>query len=364
MNILIFIVILLILVVSHEFGHFIVAKKNGIRVDEFAFGMGPKIYSWRKGETLYRINIFPIGGYVKIFGENPDDVSINGPDKDRSFVNKSKLVQACVLLAGVTMNFLVAWMLLSVGYLSGLPSSVGSAPKGSIINNAEVAVTGVMKGSPAELSGLKVGDRITHLSFGTDSTDVPSVESLKYFINKHSTDNIVVDYHRGKEILETKITPKAGLVSTGPGIGISMDLIGTMRLPIHKALYEGLKLTTNLTKDTFVGFYSLIKNSVIGKGNLSSVTGPVGIVGVVGDAAKFGLIYLLSFTALISVNLAVINLIPFPALDGGRLLFLLIEKIKGSRINPNVSNIVNLIGFGLLMLLMVIITYHDIVKLL
>lgn len=363
MNIIIFIIILLVLVVSHEFGHFIVAKKNGIRVDEFAFGMGPKLFSWRKGETLYRINAFPIGGYVKIFGENPDEQSINGPDKERSFVNKSKSVQASVLIAGVVMNFLVAWLLLSIGYLSGLPASVSAVPKGSVIENAEVAVVGVIKGSPAELAGLKVGDRITHISFESDSTDVPSVESIKYFINKHSKDDITFDYHRGGEILQTKITPKEGLVSAGPGIGISMDLIGTLKLPVHKALGEGLRLTLSLTKDTFAGFYDLIKNSILGKGSLDSVTGPVGIVGVVGDAASFGFIYLLSFTALISVNLAVINLIPFPALDGGRLLFLLIEKIKGSRIKPEISNLVNLIGFVLLMLLMVVITYKDIVKL-
>ena len=142
-----------------------------------------------------------------------------------------------------------------------------------------------------------------------------------------------------------------------------MDTIGTLKLPVHKAVWEGLKLTSNLTVSTFVGFYKLISQAVMGKGDMSAVTGPVGIVGVVGDAAKFGFIYLLSFTALISVNLAVINLLPFPALDGGRLLFLLIEKIKGSRINPKIGNIVNMIGFGLLMVLMVFITYHDIVKL-
>ncbi len=143
-----------------------------------------------------------------------------------------------------------------------------------------------------------------------------------------------------------------------------MDVIGNLKLPIHKAVFEGLKLSSNLVIATFSGFYTLIYDGVTGHGNLSAVTGPIGIVGVVGDAAKFGFIYLLSFTALISINLAVINLIPFPALDGGRLLFLLIEKIKGSRIRSNTANIINTIGFGLLMLLMAIITYHDIVNLL
>jgi regulator of sigma E protease len=129
-------------------------------------------------------------------------------------------------------------------------------------------------------------------------------------------------------------------------------------------VWEGLKLSSNLVAITAVGFYNLIHDAVTGHGSIAGITGPVGIVGVVGDAAKFGFVYILSFTALISLNLAVINLVPFPALDGGRLLFLLIEKIKGSRLNPKVSNTINLIGFSVLMLLMVFITYHDIVKLL
>ena len=146
-------------------------------------------------------------------------------------------------------------------------------------------------------------------------------------------------------------------------IGISMDQIGTARLPFFQAFWEGLKLDWFITKGTVVGLYTLIAQSIQGKGSMSDITGPVGMVGIVGDAYEFGFVYLLSFVALISVNLAVINLIPFPALDGGRLLFLLIEKIKGSRINPKVANMANMIGFGILILLMVLVTYHDVVKL-
>lgn len=365
MNIIIFIVILLVLVVSHEFGHFIVAKKSGIRVDEFAFGFKPRIWSFKKGETEYSFNALPIGGYVKIFGENPDEENTNGPDKDRSFVNKPKYIQALVLVAGVVMNFLVAWLLFSVGFMTGLPSSVANAPKGANIDNAELAVTSVMKDSPAEIAGLKIGDRIKNLSVASgDTTEVPSTESLKYFIRKHSTENITVSYTRKSAVAETHITPEKGLVEGEAGIGIGMDMIGTLKLPLFQALWQGLKLSSNVFVATIVGFYTLIHNAVIGQGNLSAVTGPVGIVGVIGDAASFGFVYLLSFTALISINLAVINLIPFPALDGGRLLFLLIEKIKGSRIKPQIANVVNMIGFFLLMLLMVVVTFNDIHKLL
>jgi regulator of sigma E protease len=148
-----------------------------------------------------------------------------------------------------------------------------------------------------------------------------------------------------------------------PHIGISMDEIGTIKLPLLQASWEGLKLTLSITKDTALGLYTLIRDSLRGRGNFNSVTGPVGLVGIVGDAYQFGFAYLMSFAALISVNLAIINLLPFPALDGGRLFFLLIEKIKGSRINPKVANTANMIGFCLLMFLMLVITYHDVVKL-
>jgi len=363
MSILIFIAIILILVVSHEFGHFIVAKKSGIRVDEFSFGFPPKIFGKKVGETTYNFNALPFGGYVKIFGENGDDDRVNEEDKKRSFTSKPRYIQAAVLLAGVVMNFLVAWLLLSVGFMSGLPSSVSMAPKGSIVNNQYLTITSVAKGSPAEISGLKTGDKLLKLSTPEDYTETPSSDSVRYFVKKHGNESIKVGYMRGQEKGEIEVTPKNNNVDGVPAIGISMDMIGKLKLPVHKAVWEGLKLTSNLTVSTAAGFYKLIRGAVTGTGSMSSVTGPIGIVGVVGDAAKFGFIYLLSFTALISVNLAVINLMPFPALDGGRLLFLLIEKIKGSRIKPEIANIVNMVGFGLLMVLMVFITYHDIIKL-
>ncbi len=363
MNILIFLIILLVLIVSHEFGHFIVAKKSGIRVDEFAFGFPPKIFGIKKGETTYSLNALPVGGYVKIFGENPTEESISGPDSKRSFVNKPWYIQAAVLLAGVTMNFLVAWLLFSVGFMSGLPTSLGAEPAGTVITNQSLTITSILKDSPAEKAGLKIGDKLKEFKTTTDVTETPSATSVQYFVRKHGTEPITVSFERGPDALTAIVTPKNGLVDNAPGIGISMDTIGTLKLSVPQAVWQGLTLSAHLFVATVVGFYTLLHDAFLGHGSIAGITGPVGIVGVVGDAAHFGFIYLLSFTALISINLAVINLVPFPALDGGRLLFLLIEKIKGSRINPAVANMVNLIGFGLLMLLMAIITYHDIIKL-
>ncbi len=365
MSIIIFIIILLVLVISHEFGHFIVAKKSGIRVDEFSFGFPPKLFGKKIGETTYNFNALPLGGYVKIYGENPDDESINGPDKDRSFVNKPWYIKAAVLFAGVVMNFLVAWLLLSIGFISGLPTSVEMAPPGTIIKNEALTIVSISSDSPALKAGLKTGDKILSINTNNDNILVKklSPKILQNYILSHPTDKINFSLMRGKNLENISVIPSIKKVGENPIVGISMDMIGTLSLPIHRAIWEGLKLTSTLTVKTAEGFYSLIKNSIMGHGNLSSVTGPIGIVGIVGDAANFGFIYLLSFVALISINLVIINLIPFPALDGGRLFFLLIEKIKGSPIKTQIANVVNFVGFSLLMIFMLVITYHDIVKL-
>jgi len=364
MNILIFLIILLVLVLSHEFGHFIVAKKSGIRVDEFSFGFKPKLFGIKKGGTEYNFNAIPFGGYVKIYGENPDEENINGPDKNRSFVNKPRYIQALVLVAGVVMNLLVAWLLLSVGYMSGLPTSVSSAPQDANIKDKALTVISILPDSPAEKAGMEVGDKILSIKSNEDVLENPILtEDVSNFIKNKTGEDLEISYKRGNDINELTVTPSLGIISNQAAIGISMDVVGKLHLPIHKAIWEGSKLTWNVTKETTIGFFNLIKEAILGKADMNSITGPIGIVGVVGDAREFGFVYLLSFTALISINLAVINLVPFPALDGGRLLFLLIEKIKGSRIKPSIANWVNTIGFGILMLLMVIVTFHDLIKL-
>ena len=365
MNILIFIVILLVLVLVHEAGHFFTAKGFGVRVDEFGFGFPPKIFGKKYGETEYSINALPFGGFVKIYGEDPNEENTNGPDAERSLINKPKWKQAIVLFAGIFSNFLLAWLLLSFGFMSGLPTSVGSEPNGYTLKDVHLVVVSVAEKSPAEIAGLKSGDKIISIISNKDSVSDINPDTLKSFIVSHPNKEIDIGYTRGKDpnLYTAKVTPKVETSDGKPMIGIAMDQIGTAKLPILQAFWEGMKLDWFVVKGTVVGLYTLIAQSLHGKANLSEVTGPVGMVGIVGDAYKFGFAYLLSFAALISVNLAIINLIPFPALDGGRLFFLLIEKIKGSRINPKVANMANMIGFGILIALMLLVTYHDVIKL-
>jgi len=366
MNIVIFFIILLVLVLVHEFGHFFTAKKFGIRVEEFGFGFPPKLFSIKRGETEYSFNLLPLGGFVKIFGDSPNEVlASNSEDKKRSFVYKPKYQQALVLFAGIFANLLLAWFLFSIGFMSGLPTSASSGITKHKLQDVNLVIVSVAPDSPAKTSGLKSGDKIISLQSDDGKVLEINPDTLKAFVISHENKEIEIGYMRKKEteVGYAKVTPVRNTAGGAPAIGIAMDEIGIAKLPFFSAFYEGLRFTAFISKETTVGLYTLIKESLQGRGDFSSVVGPVGLVGIVGDAYNFGFVYLMTFTALISINLAIINLIPFPALDGGRLLFLLIEKIKGSPINPKIANSLNMVGFTLLILFMLVVTYHDIIKL-
>lgn len=367
MSIILFFIILVVLILVHEFGHFIVAKKSGIRVDEFGIGFPPRLFGKTYGETKYTVNVLPFGGFVKIFGENPDEISIDGPDSARSFVNKPKWIQAAVLFAGVGFNVLLAWVLLSVGFMVGMPTLV-SEEDFALVQDPRLAIIEVLSGSPAELAGLSSGDTVTSLSQGGVMLDNPIPTSVTAFIAEHGNEPITVLYtsSRTQETHTVIIEPTTGLISEEPerpAIGISMGIIGSVRHLPHIAIYEGGAMTVRLLSAVTVALAGFFTGILTFSADFSQIAGPVGIVGVVGDAAALGIIPLLIFTSVISLNLAVINLLPFPALDGGRLFFLLIETIKGSPIKPRIANLANTLGFALLILLMLFVTYHDIVKL-
>jgi regulator of sigma E protease len=350
MTIVIFIIVLAVLIFVHELGHFLVAKACGIRVDAFALGFGPKLIKKTIGEVTYSINLIPFGGYVKIFGENPDDDSIAGPDKSRSFVHKAKWKQVAVLFAGIFFNFVFAWLLISLAFMSGAPTSVDSYPEyKDRMTDQHIAITYISKGSPADKAGLKAGDIVV----------AQSPEEVQNKINESKTNGVEFDYIRDGKQAKTRIVAEQGIVEGKYAIGISMDNIATVHLPFFRSIYEGFRMTIHFIVATVVGIYTLI----VGGASLSDVTGPIGIAGLIGDAAQLGFAYLIMFTAIISVNLGVLNFIPFPALDGGRILFVLIEAVIRRPIKPVVANTVNAIGFGLLLLLMVFVTYRDIVKL-
>lgn len=391
MTFLIFIIILGILVFVHELGHFLLAKSAGVRVDEFGFGYPPRaLIIGKKWGTLFTLNWIPFGGFVKIFGEDYEEKTdfssqksfssksprVSSPaeagsarlfsenfflKKNLSFVEVSKKWQVAILASGVTFNILFAWFLFSFGFLVGLPTSVDNNFGGEV-KNPVLTVTGLLSDSPAQQAGLKTGDKIKSVSENNRSLEILNPENMSDFVNK-SKGPISLKVDRGDQILNFEVNPKSGIVENKKIIGVEMDMVGTLSLPLYKAFYEGGKATLKLCQSTILGISGLIKDAVKGQADISQISGPVGIIGLVGDASRLGFVYLLTFTALISINLAIINFLPFPALDGGRIVFVIFEGLTGEIIKPKIAQIVNTAGFFLLIALMLFITYRDILKL-
>ncbi|HUQ29967.1 MAG TPA: M50 family metallopeptidase [Candidatus Paceibacterota bacterium] len=365
MGILIFILVLVALIVVHEFGHFVAAKIFGMRVDEFGLGYPPRALTIAtKGETKYTLNWIPFGGFVKIYGENSDAVSTE--HTGRAFTDKNRLAQAIVLVAGVAMNLVFAYVLITAALITGTPRAL--APEEIMhAKNPELAVADVLPGSPAARAGLVPGDIILgaedgHFTFsGADPTEFTHFVSTS---NGNAT--IMLSVRRGNgEIDSVTARPEAGIVGDDPSryaLGLSVATIGVVSLSFGQAIIEGAQLTWGATIATAQGLLHFFAGVFTFTADLSQVSGPVGIAGAVGSASAQGIGDLLSLMAVISINLALINLIPIPALDGGRLLFVIIESIIRRPIRPTIVQAVNGVSFALLILLMIVVTFHDLYK--
>jgi len=352
-TLIVFILILGLLVFVHEFGHFITAKKMGVRVEEFGFGFPPRIFGLKRGETIYSLNWIPLGGFVKIKGEQGEYKE----DED-SFAHKKIWQRGLILTSGVLMNFILTVILLSVGYFIGLPQDVSEEPKGAKIKDIQIEIMSVLKNSPAERAGLQVGDIIVSL----DGQVFNQAEELRDYTANREGQTLILRIKRNGEILKKEIEPERLKGIERAVLGIGMIRTGIVSYPWYLALFKGLESTLYLVKEIFIALYDLIKNLIMAKGITMEVAGPVGIAVLTGKAARMGFIYLLQFTALLSINLAIINFVPFPALDGGRFLFLIIEKIRRKPISQKIESIIHTIGFSLLMLLVIVVTYKDITR--
>jgi len=369
MSVILFIGVLVFLVVAHELGHFLAAKLFGVRVDEFGVGYPPRAFSLGKwGDTLYTINWLPFGGFVRIFGEQ-HDVQYSKEHARYAFSHKPKWVQAIILASGVIANILVAWLLFASALLLGTPTVVDEADVSTI--PAQLIISSVLEGSPAALVGLQAGDRIVAMRSGDDAlTGTITPTAVADFIQAHAGEEVVISYIRDPDIGivdSPALIPAHGVLSQNPGkpaVGIAMALVGEEQMSVGKALVEGWRLTVATLRDVTVAIGAFLASVVAGTADWTQVAGPVGIATLVGDASSVGFVYLLHFTAFISLNLAVINLIPLPALDGGRIVFTAIEALIRRKIHERTAIALNVIGFTILIALMVVVTYNDIVNLL
>ncbi len=382
-TLLIFIVILGFLVISHEFGHFISARKSGMKVYEFGFGFPPrafglqrlvkmdgknKLTKWRftwGGQdaeklaeekngwvpgTLYSFNWLPLGGFVKIKGEEGEN-----EDSD-SFVSQSFTKKAITLVAGVVMNILLAAVIFSVGFMIGLPQSVDGLDDSVTIKNRQLQIMQVLPDMPASKADLKAGDVITKI----DTINSPRLKEMQDYVDANKNKEINLQIKRGEITLDKKITPTVYKDSGKGGFGVAITEVGIVKYPWYRAIYEGFIVTALYLKAILVAFYYIIIGLFNGSGAGSAVSGPIGIAVMTGQVAKLGISYLLNFMAVLSLNLAILNILPIPALDGGRLLFLIIGKIFRKKTSMKYEQLAHTLGFMLLMLLVVVITVKDV----
>ncbi len=347
---ILFLIVLSILVFVHELGHFLAAKMFKIRVDEFALGFPPKVFSFTKGETTYALNALPLGGYVKIHGENPEDV-LDVTDK-RSFQNVSWWKQVIVLVAGVTFNVIFAWLLLSFSLMIGTSKAdINGINPEYIHGQAKVIVQDVLKDSPAAVAGIKPGDIIV----GIDSHEVKVAEDVQKDVKVATSTTVSFDIERQAVTSTVVITPTDKKM-----IGVALAEVAEIRMPVLPALGHGAIGTYSLIKQLGGGVLGFIGNAFVGHASLDQVSGPVGIAKVVGVAGREGFTALLFVATLISISLAIMNILPFPALDGGRVVISVIEGVTRRRLNVKFVNGLNTIGFFLLILLMIVVTVKDI----
>lgn len=374
-TVLVFIIILGLLVFVHELGHFLVARRNGVMAEEFGFGFPPRIFGlyktkngkrklvWGSKEvestdTIYSLNWIPLGGFVKIMGEDGEE------KKDpKSFASKSPFTRTRILAAGVAMNFLLAAVLLSIGYFVGIPQAVDDAAAGNL-KNEKIQIIETIPGSPALHMGIQVGDQIVGaVGNNNQIAKFATIEDVQNFINANKGQEIKLDIKRGNETVDLVGTPRTDFPASEGALGISLVKTAVVSFPWYESVWRGVQTTIDLAGMILVAFGNLLWKLITGHSVGMDVSGPVGIAVLTGQVAKLGFIYILQFTALLSVNLAIINILPIPALDGGRILFILIEKIKGKAVSQKFEARAHNIGFALLITLMVVVTFRDVAKL-
>lgn len=344
-SILIFLLVLSVLILVHELGHFIMARRAGVWVEEFGFGLPPRLIGKKIGETIYSINALPFGGFVRLHGEQEEE-GITIPK--RAFLNKSKKVRISVIVAGVIMNFILAIAAFAVVYsFSGIPR-----------DTKQIKVVDISADSPALSAGLVVGDIITK----ADGKTFAKVDDFISYVGTKKGQKVQIETQNRKLTLTPRANPPAG---EGP-LGVVITTTEIYFPPVWQrpfyGIYYGFKDAIFWGQTIAVGLWGLF--ATLFKGHVpQDVSGPVGIFAVTTEAAKSGILTLINFVGILSVNLAILNIIPFPALDGGRLLFIGIESVIGRKVVPKVEAAFHTVGMIILLALLLVITVGDVRRL-
>jgi regulator of sigma E protease len=373
-TLLVFLLILSLLILVHELGHFLVARKNGVRVEEFGLGLPPRVFGKKIGETIYSLNLLPFGGFVKLSGEDESEIDSEQPADPRSFISKTPLQRALILVAGVFMNFMLAVVLYyTFFFMTGfktltLPLLFDYQFKYGQVNATHTVVAGFSEDSPLEMAGAEPGEAVLRI----DGMAVNSLEELRNVLADKAGQevNVVLTDLRTTDEVERVLTVVPQANEEGQGIlGIFLGSAANLSYEGTERVFAGFLHTYNMLSYTRHVLGQLIGLSV-SEGSIAPVSegvaGPVGIYSVVGAILNYGgpqaYLGLIDFIALMSLSLAFLNIMPFPALDGGRLVFVFIEMIVGKRVKPSIEVAIHKWGIALLLGLIVLITIKDVTR--
>lgn len=353
--ILIALISLVSLMVLHEFGHFILAKKFGVKVEEFGIGYPPRLFGKKIGETLYSINLLPFGAFVKIPGE------IERLEDPGSFSQKPIWQRALIVLGGVLSFWIVSAVILSITMGIGAPTSISDDEAGNL-ENIRVQVAGVSANSPAEIAGIKVGDTIREFSISNSEFPITKVKEVQELTSQYKGEEITLTIERGKEVINVSLTIRASPPAGEGAMGVALARTAIKTYSPFEAVWQGIKSTFNLTLSIIQGYYQVIVNLVKGVPSGAQLMGPVGIVDLFRQASQVGISFFLQFIAIISIYVALFNILPIPSVDGGKFLFLMIEAIRKKPVSQKTEQKITTVCFGLLLILMVFVTIKDVVR--
>jgi len=371
LTLLVFLAVLSLLVLVHELGHFLAAKKAGVRIEEFGFGLPPRIWGIKRGKTIYSINWLPIGGFVKLYGEEEtEDRRQKTGDRNDAFFSKSKKARAAVLIAGVAMNFFLAILVISYIFTQGV-----------LVPTDKVFIKEVVRGSPAQMAGLVKDDQVLFAQGQSIKNSQQFIDITKANVGKEiavevfrktanpcaSQEKVLGAYpgiriscHGGNMVV--LVTPRVSPPKDEGPLGVAISNLEERKYPWWKAPFLGTSEAFKLSGLMALEIGKILVKLLTFQPIEAEVAGPLGIAQATGEAVKFGAMAVLQLIGLLSLNLAVINILPFPALDGGRLLFVGIEAITGKKVKPRWERWTHQIGMAILLALIVLVTINDILR--
>ncbi len=338
---------LILLIVLHELGHFLVAKRFGVKVEEFGIFLPPRLFSKQIGETVYSINLIPFGAFVRVHGEE------GGVENVRSFVGKPIWQRALILLGGVIAFWIIAAILLSIVMGLGAPTAVTDKENGDL-RDVKVQILQVASDSPADIAGIKMGDVVKGFE---------KVSEFQEFAEYHKGEEVVLTIERGNDIFDVSLIPRESPPEGEGAMGVALARTALKSYPWYQAPLKGIEMTLKMTWTIVLTLVEVLTSLISGKGLPpgAEFVGPVGIGAIMTQFAQMGVSYYLNFVAVISIYLAIFNILPIPALDGGKLLFLGIEAVRKRPVSQKIEQKLTAFFFMLLIVLIFWVTVRDII---